>query len=176
MSFSSYARKALDTSLSLGRRHNALLKCVQLYCPIGYNATYSFLRTTVGDFVRDPSLLPAAVELLTASHAAWQAELRAYGLLRAHAKRLGQRAPHPSTPNPNHLVRWHGAPREAALHAVWLWYSRGASADVDVQSLAVALLERGRFTVAQREVFERVLAEPGDSWRIVRQMEVAVGG
>lgn len=84
------------------------------------------------------------------------------------------RSPHPSAPNPNQPSHWYGAPREAALHAVWVWYSKGVSADIDVHSLAVALLERGRFTAAQREIFERVLAEPGDSRTIVRQMAVVV--
>ncbi|MET9228225.1 hypothetical protein [Lentzea sp. NPDC003310] len=175
MSFSASARKALDTSLPLGLRHTALRHCVWMYCPIGYHATHSFIQATVGDFTRDPSLLPAALEMLTASYNAWQTELRAYGLMRSHAKRLGQRAPHPSALNPNRRLRWYGAPREAALHAVWFWYSQGASADVDVQALAVALLERGRFTEEQREIFERVRAEPGVSWRVVQQMEVVVG-
>ncbi|MFD4642009.1 hypothetical protein ACFWN2_32220 [Lentzea sp. NPDC058436] len=143
--------------------------------PAGFQATFSFLRAVVGDFTRDPALLPAAMELLSASHAAWQADLHAYGVLRKNAKRLGYRVPNPSAPNPNRPSHWYGAPREGALHAVWFWYSKGASDDVDVHSLAVALIERGRFTAAQREIFERVRAEPGDSWAIVRQMEVAVG-
>ena len=70
--------------------------------------------------------------------------------------------------------RWYGAPREAALHAVWVWRSKGDSADIDVHSLAVALQERGRFTAARQEIFGRVLAEPGDSRAIVRQMAVVV--
>jgi hypothetical protein len=176
VSFSSSARKVLDTSLPLKHRVNALRGCLRRYRPISSEASFSFLQSVVGDFIRDPALLPQALELLTASYAAWQAELRAYAVLRRHAKRLGYRVPHPSAPNPNQPSHWYGAPREAALHAVWVWYSKGASADVDVHSLAVALLERGRFTAAQREIFERVLAEPGDSRAIVRQMAVVVAG
>ena len=86
--------------------------------------------------------------------------------------------PHTSAPNPNKPSRWYGAPCEAALHAVWFWCSKGASADVDVDvdvpSLAAALVDRGRFTAAQWEIFERVSAEPGDSCAIVRQMAVVV--
>ncbi|WP_093602580.1 hypothetical protein [Lentzea waywayandensis] len=174
MSFSSDTRKALDTSLPLSHRVSALRLCLWRYRPIGFNASFSFLQSVVGDFTRDPALLPAAVEMLTASHAAWQSDLRAYGVVRRHAKRLGYRVPYPSAPNPNKLSHWYGAPREAALHAVWFWYSKGASADVDVHSLAAALVEHGRFTAGQREIFERVRAEPGDSWAIVQQMAVVV--
>ncbi|WP_191305771.1 hypothetical protein [Lentzea cavernae] len=167
-------RKVLDDSLPLGRRVTALCYCLERYSPIGFHASLSFLRVVAGDFTRDPAALPSAMELLNSSYAAWQAELRAYGVLRRHAKRLGHRSPHPSAPNPNQPSHWYGAPREAALHAVWVWYSKGASADTDVQSLAFTLLERGRFTAAQREIFERVLAEPGDSQEILRQMAVVV--
>lgn len=58
---------------------------------------------------------------------------------------------------------------------MWVWYSKGDSADIDVHSLVVALLERGRFTAEQREIFDRVCAQPGDSRAIVRQMAVVVG-
>lgn len=175
MSFAGNARKALDTALPLGRRVNALADCLQHYSPIGYEASFSFLRFVAGDFTRDAAALPRAMELLTASYTAWQAELHAYAVLRRRAKRLGYRVPHPSAPNPNRPSHWYGAPREAALHAVWIWYSKGASADVDVHCLAAALLERGRFTAAQREIFDRVRAEPGDAWAVVRQMAVVVG-
>jgi hypothetical protein len=174
VSFSRSARNVLNTSLPLEHRVNALLGCLEHYRPISTEASFSFLRFVVGDFIRDPALLPHALELLTASYAAWQAELRAYAVLRRHAKRLGYRSPHPSAPNPNRPSHWYGAPREAALHAVWVWYSKGASADIDVHSLAVALLERGRFTAEQREIFDRVCAEPGDSRAIIRQMAVVV--
>ncbi|WP_439663239.1 hypothetical protein ACSHWB_18425 [Lentzea sp. HUAS TT2] len=175
MSFAGYARKVLDTSLPLGSRVNAFARCLGHYHPIGYEASFSFLRFVAGDFNHDPAALPRAMELLTASYTAWQAELRAYAVLRRHAKRLGYRVPHPSAVNPSRPSHWYGAPHEAALHAVWVWYSKGASADIDVHSLAVALLERGRFTAAQREIFEQVLAEPGESRGIVRQMAVVVG-
>ncbi|RDI30922.1 hypothetical protein [Lentzea flaviverrucosa] len=174
MSFSSDTRKVLDDSLPLGRRVTALCYCLERYSPIGFHASLSFLRFVAGDFTRDPAALPRAMELLTSSYTAWQAELRAYAVLRRHAKRLGYRRPHPSAPNPNQPSHWYGAPREGALHAVWVWYSKGDSADVDVHSLAVALLERGRFTAEQREIFDRVCAQPGNSRAIVRQMAVVV--
>jgi len=42
---------------------------------------------------------------------------------------------------------------------VWFWYSKGASADVDVHCLAAALVQRGRFTAAQRAMFDEVRAD-----------------
>jgi hypothetical protein len=158
VSFAVYARKVLDTSLPLNHRVKALKGCLETYHPIGFHASFSFLRCTAGDFAADPSALPRALELLTASRAAWQADMRAYGLLRRRAKLLGQRVPHHAAPNPNRPTTWYGAPREAALHAVWFWYSQGASGDVDLHCLAAALLERGRFTVAQRALFDEVHA------------------
>ena len=158
VSFACYARKVLDTSQPLNHRVNALKGCLETYHPIGFCASFSFLQSVAGDFAKDPSALPRALELLTASRAAWQAEVRAYGVLRRRAKHLGYRVPHPSSFNPNRPSRWYGAPREAALHAVWFWYSKGASSDVDVHCLAAALLERGRFTAAQRAMFDEVHA------------------
>ncbi|MEU0880628.1 hypothetical protein ABZ345_18650 [Lentzea sp. NPDC005914] len=195
MSFACCARKVLDTSLPLNRRVSALRSCVQSYHPIGFEATFSFLSSAAGSFANDPAALPRALELLTTSRAAWLAELRAYGVLRRRAKQLGYRVPHPSAPNPNRPSHWYGAPREAAFHAVWVWYSKGASADVDVHALAAALVHRGRFTSVQRAMFEEVRAdlaarfaavdgtrdfqtysELRDSLYVVRQMAVVVGG
>ncbi|MFS8101961.1 hypothetical protein LFM09_33015 [Lentzea alba] len=159
MSFAVYARKVLDTSLPLGHRVAALKGCLETYHPIGFHESFSFLSFVAGSFQRDPSALPRALDLLIASRAAWQAEVRAYGVLRRRAKQLGYRVPHPSAPNPNRPTHWYGAQREAALHAVWFWYSKGASADVDVHCLAAALVEHGRFTAAQRAMFDEVRAD-----------------
>lgn len=175
VSFAANARKVLDTSLPLNRRVSALRCCLSHYHPIGFEESFSFLWFVAGGFSHDPAALPRALELLTASHAAWQADVRAYAVLRRRAKQLGYRVPHPSAPNPNRPSHWYGAPREAALHAVWVWYSKGFAEDVDVHCLAAVLLERGRFTAAQREMFDRVQAEPGESRKVVRQMAVVVG-
>ncbi|MFI6101159.1 hypothetical protein ACIA8G_36920 [Lentzea sp. NPDC051213] len=187
MSFAGSARKALDTSLPLGRRVGALRRCLSHYSPVGFEASFSFLTFVAGDFARDPAALPRAVELLTASRTAWQAELRAYGVLRRRAKQLGYRVPHPSAPNPHRPSHWYGAPREAALHAVWFWYSKGDCADVDVHCLARVLLERGRFTDAQRVMFdevrgglrERVVATDGTrdllNWHELRELVTVTG-
>ncbi|MGZ3140733.1 hypothetical protein ACVDFE_01765 [Lentzea chajnantorensis] len=118
----------------------------------------SFLEAVAGDFASDPAALPLAVEVLTAGRDAWQAEVRAYAVLRRRAKRLGLRVPHPAAPNPNRPSHWHGARREAALHAVWFRYSKGAIADVDLHCLAAALVRRGRLTAVQLAMFDQVHA------------------
>lgn len=158
MSFARSVRTALDVSLPLNQRVNALKLCIRRYRPIGFDATLSFLESMAGDFAADPEALPRAVDLLCVSYRAWQAELRAYGVMRRRVKVLGQRVPHPREPNPNRPSHWYGAPREAALHAVWFWYSKGASADVDMHALVAALVHRGRFTAVQREMFDEVHA------------------
>lgn len=194
MSFAVSARKVRNTSLPLGRRVVALKSCLETYHPIGFHESLSFLSFVAGDFFGDPAALPRALDLLIASRAAWQAELRAYGVLRRRAKALGYRVPHPSAPNPNRPTHWYGAPREAALHAVWFWYSKGASSDVDLHCLAAALVERGRFTAVQRAMFDEVWAdrcarfaavdarhdfaaydELRSSLAVMRQMAVVVG-
>ncbi len=95
--------------------------------------------------------------------------------LAGNAKSLGHRVPHPSAPNPNRPSHWYGAPREAAFHAVWFWYSKGASDDVDVHSLAAALVHRGRFTAVQREMLLEVRPKSWDSQAVLRQMAVVAG-
>jgi hypothetical protein len=193
VTFSREARRVRDASLPLSTRVAALRCCLRHYHPIGFEASFSFLRSMAGDVSRDPAALLLALELLTTSHAAWQADLHAYGVLRRRAKQLGHRVPHPSAPNPNRPSHWYGARREAALHAVWFWYSKGASADVDVHCLAAALVERGRFTSSQRAMFDEVrvslherfaavdgtrdlqtYSELRDSLAVVRQMAVAI--
>jgi len=194
VSFSGLVRRARDASLPMNVRVAGLRGALRHYRPIGFEASFSFLASTAGNLRKDPEALGLAVDLLTTSHAAWQADLRAYGAFRRRAKELGHRVPHPSAPNPNRPSHWYGAPREAALHAVWFWYSKGASSDVDVHSLAAALVRRGRLTAVQRamlfEVRDRLLeryaavdgprdlrmfSELRESLTVVRQMAVVVG-
>ncbi|ANZ36345.1 hypothetical protein BBK82_09985 [Lentzea guizhouensis] len=187
MSFARSARKALDASLPLDQRFTGLKGCIERYHPIGFAATMSFLEAVAGDFAKDPAALPLAVELLTASRNAWQAEVRAYAVLRRRAKRLGYRVPHPAAPNPSKPSHWYGARREAALHAVWFWYSKGDVADVDLHCLASALVRRGRLTGVQLAMFDEVhtglrqrlaaVDGPGDLGRYheVRQLLVLAG-
>ncbi|MFI7578244.1 hypothetical protein [Micromonospora sp. NPDC049497] len=95
---------------------------MQLYRPIGFHATLSFLRVLAGPFERDEAALLRALDALSASRAGWHSELHEYAAERRAAKHMGRRSPHPNDPNPNQGPRcWYGAPQQAALHALRIW-------------------------------------------------------
>ncbi|MGK5674285.1 hypothetical protein ACSNOB_15760 [Micromonospora sp. URMC 106] len=122
MSFSAYARQVRDPALPHRHRVSALRSCVQLYRPIGFYATLSFLEEQAGPFQRDEAALLRALDVLAASRLARRAEFRRYAAARGAAKRRGQRSPRPEDPNPHHVCGyWYGAPRQAALHALTVW-------------------------------------------------------
>ncbi|MET9301691.1 hypothetical protein ABZX66_20445 [Micromonospora aurantiaca] len=57
MSFSAFARRVRDPALPHQRRVSALRSCVQLYRPVGFEATLSFLEEVAGPFRRDEAAL-----------------------------------------------------------------------------------------------------------------------
>ncbi|MFD9499807.1 hypothetical protein [Streptomyces sp. NPDC060035] len=124
MGFTNVARKVRDPSLPYGHRVVSLRSCVQLYRPIGFEATVSYLAHRAGPFREDEGALLRALGVIEASRAVWQVELRAYAAERAEAKRRGLRTPGPRERNPNSPEYWYGARREAALHAVGHWRVR----------------------------------------------------
>ncbi|WP_043841114.1 hypothetical protein [Amycolatopsis taiwanensis] len=125
MSFSAYGHHVRNPTLPYRHRVSALRSCVQLYRPLGFEATLSFLRQLAGPFERDGTALLRALDALAASRAGWHAELRRYAAARRVAKARGQRSPHPREPNPNQGPRcWYGAPRRGALHALAFWQCR----------------------------------------------------
>lgn len=122
MSFSAFASKVRDPGLAHRRRVSALRSCVQLYRPLGFEATLSFLEYLAGPFQRDEVALLRALGHLTASRAEWHKELRRYAAARREAKRLGHRTTVPAEENPNTgPTIWYGAPQQAALHALRYW-------------------------------------------------------
>ncbi|MDW5327248.1 hypothetical protein [Plantactinospora sp. KLBMP9567] len=162
MSFGTYARHVRNPELPYRRRVSALRSCVQLYRPIGFHATLSFLEEIAGPFQRDEAALLRALDALVASRAGWHAELRDYAAERKLAKRRGQRNPRPTDPNPSGFPRcWYGAPRQAALHAVRYWRRRTAPAlladpdsitlDVDA-CVTASLAAGGSLLPAQRQM------------------------
>ncbi|MEV0491340.1 hypothetical protein [Streptomyces atratus] len=124
MSFGNFARKVRDTTLPHGHRVVSLRSCVQLYRPIGFEATVACLEAKAGPFRRDEAALLRALGVLEASRAVWQAELRAYAVERAAAKRRGERTVPAGQVDPNDCVHWYGAPREGALFAIGHWRGR----------------------------------------------------
>jgi hypothetical protein len=150
VSFSSYARKVRDPDLPFKWRVSALRSCVQLYRPIGFTATLSFLAELAGPFQRDEVALLRALDAIDASRTVMKAELAAYADLRRAAKRGGQRQPRPTDPRPSWRT-WHAAPREAALHALRFWRQRrlpamivtGDPVAADLDEIAAACLSQG---------------------------------
>lgn len=122
MSFSAYARRVRDPAQPYQRRVSALRSCVQLYRPLGFHVTLSFLREVAGPFEHDEPALLHALDALGRSRAGWHADLRRYAAHRSALKLRGRRRPHPGEPNPNQGPRcWYGAPRQGALHALAFW-------------------------------------------------------
>lgn len=125
MSFSAYARQVRDPALPHRRRVSALRSCVQLYRPIGFQATLSFLSELAGPFEQDETAMLRALDALMTSRAVRRVEIDRYAAARTAAKRRGQRVPHRDEPNPHQWQGyWYGAPRQAALHALTHWRHR----------------------------------------------------
>ncbi|WP_412738348.1 hypothetical protein [Krasilnikovia sp. MM14-A1259] len=144
MSFGTYARKVTVGSLSYGRRINALAGCVQLYRPLGYLATFSYLNQVAGPFRRDEAALLRALEMLTVSRELWLAEVDAYATRRKEAKRIGWRTPRSSDTNPSLPTCWYGDSRRAATFTLGYLLrkpDRIIYADADVIRLAWSVLE-----------------------------------
>ncbi|MGI5270970.1 hypothetical protein ACQEUU_17580 [Nonomuraea sp. CA-218870] len=192
MSFGTYARKARDPALPFRRRVSAFRSCVQLYRPLGFQATLSFVESRAGRFQRDEAALLRALDLVEASRAAWHAELQAYATRRREAKERGRRSPRAEEANPNIQVRWYwyGAPREAALHALRLWRRRHSpgpapAADPVLLEISECVSEcldlGGVLTDARRDRLRARVNEierhphPTGLLRVVRHLEVASG-
>jgi hypothetical protein len=180
VSFNNHARKVRDPALPYPLRVRALRSCVQLYKPLGFEATLSFLESQAGRFQRDEAALLRALDAIEASRAALQAELAAYATRRQEAKRQGRRSPHPEDPNPNLQARWYwyGAPREAALHALWFWRRKHLPhltpfAD-PVARCVIEFLDSGAVRIEEH----RELAQNPHMWdllMVLRNIEVASG-
>lgn len=124
MSFAVFARKVRDPSLPHARRVAALASCVQMYRPLGHEATLDYLEATAGPFHKDEGALLRALEVLEASRELRKRELARFAERRRAAKAAGRRVPSPGEQTLNApwmLARWHAAPRDGALHALRFW-------------------------------------------------------
>lgn len=110
MSFGNFARRVRNPQLSYGHRVSALRSCVQLYRPLGFQATLRLLTDEAGSYRQDEAALVRAVEVLEASRAAWQAEVKEYARRRRAEKARGHRRPHPADTNPYHPTHWYPPP------------------------------------------------------------------
>jgi hypothetical protein len=155
VSFGTYARKVRDHTLPHGRRVGALVSCVQMYQPIGFRATFSYLEHVAGPLRRNEAALLRAMDALSASRAIWLKQLAAYAEQRREAKRLGRRNPRPADSNPNSPACWYGDARAAAQFALRSLLNRPAEVamvDPEVIRLACACLAaQGDLDKAERE-------------------------
>lgn len=118
MSFGVHARQVRDPTRPYRWRVSNLRSCVQLYRPLGFHATLSYVEEIAGPFRRDEQSLLRALDALTTSRELWKADVRDYAAKRRREKLRGQRSPGLTDPDPSHFPgHWYGAPREAALHA-----------------------------------------------------------
>ncbi|GAA4982359.1 hypothetical protein HD597_009890 [Nonomuraea thailandensis] len=189
MGFGNHARKVRDSRLPYPWRVSALRSCVQLYRPLGFNATLSYLQSKAGRFRSDEAALLGALNLIEASRAALRVELETYAARRREAKRQGRRSPRAEDANPNRQCRWYwyGAPQEAARHALWFWSRHrpplsGGPVLEELGGCVQACLDAGGvFAEAERGLLgarlkglERRLPTP-ELLRVVRHIEVAAG-
>jgi hypothetical protein len=117
--FGVYVRAVRDPSLPYGHRVVALAGCVQMYRPIGFHATFSFLEHRAGPIRRDEAALVGALDELVTSRALWKEHVDAYAARRREAKRRGQRHAGADETNPAWPTHWYGDRRGGALHAIW---------------------------------------------------------
>ncbi|MFF2727603.1 hypothetical protein ACFVS9_06825 [Streptomyces sp. NPDC058008] len=150
MSFNNIARKVRDEALPHGLRVTQLRSCVQLYRPIGFHATLSFLESKAGPYSRDKGALLRALGVLEASRDARHVELRAFDGMRRLAKGQGARQPRQAERNPYREMWWSGAPREGALHALSFLRDRqripmvaGDPVAADLHRCVIACIESG---------------------------------
>jgi hypothetical protein len=118
VSFGTYARKVRDTGLPFRQRVAALRSCVQLYSPLGFNNSLSFLEEIAGRYRTDEAALLRALDALMTSRARWHVVVSGYAQTRRLTKQRGQRSPRPDDFNPNRLDRWYGDAQRAALHVM----------------------------------------------------------
>jgi hypothetical protein len=141
--------------LPYGRRVNALAGCVQLYRPLGYLATFGYLKHVAGPLRRDEAALLRALDALTASRERWLAEVDAYAGRRRDAKQRGRRNPGSAESNPHPPACWYGDSRRAATFTLIFLLNRHehvAHAESDVLGLASAVINaQGDVNPASRE-------------------------
>lgn len=189
MSYAVQARRVRDESLPYGRRVSSLCSCVQMYRPIGFTATLSFLAEELaGPYDRDEAALLRALDALTASRTHWLADVHKYADRRASEKREGQRRPHPTDRDPSITPQyWYGAPRQAAVHALKLRDRRrlppipteNDKAAEQVQTLITVCLttnghltapERTQLTTSIKNLQNRAMEEEGQPYYRSREL------
>ncbi|MGN9821767.1 hypothetical protein ACTMUQ_41525 [Streptomyces sp. SD11] len=107
MSFAGYAKRIRDRGLPHGRRYTALRCAAGQYCPLGFNATWSYL-STAGSLRHDEAALLRALDMLELSRNVWLTELEAFADRRRAEKRQNRRRPSAAELRYVHGWRWPG--------------------------------------------------------------------
>jgi hypothetical protein len=89
MSFGTYARTVRDERRPTGVRYLALRSAVELYRPLGFDATWTYVIGHTDARQETTDNLLRALEVLETSRAAWLRELAGYTERRRAEKRLG---------------------------------------------------------------------------------------
>ncbi|MFF0771774.1 hypothetical protein ACFYUK_23010 [Nonomuraea wenchangensis] len=140
------------------------------------------MEAKAGRFQREESALLRALALVEASRAARQGAVLAYAARRREAKKRGRRVPGAGEIDPNVQAHfyWYGAPREAALFALWFWRERRSpewtSAELVEcveECLRTTAGQRDSLVVRVREVESRLQSR--ELLQVVRHVEVALG-
>ncbi|OYO22412.1 hypothetical protein CGZ93_07710 [Enemella dayhoffiae] len=113
-----------DRLLPVEQRYRSFGSCVQFSCPIGFEATWSYLQSVTGRPWRDPMFLLPALGILEQERALRMAEEVAYANLRRTEKAAGRRTPTFGCTTPTWPQRWHGDERAGATHALRVWRRR----------------------------------------------------
>jgi len=107
-----------DTTLPHAYRLHALATCIEMSPPIGFNATWSYLKERIDVSWRSVDFLVSAVGLLDAErsvHLRLEAE---YSADRRQRKINGERFPRPEHVTPRSPIRWHGDERLGATYTL----------------------------------------------------------
>jgi hypothetical protein len=141
----------------MGARINAFMSCLEFYSPIGFHASYDFLKLSAGPFDSDPDALLGALAQLTASRDLWLAAHAAYAQKRRAEKRHGRRTAARSDPPPVPYRLWLGAERTAALFGLEHDYREFGASHPSLGQLAERTLDRrGILDPADRALVEQL--------------------
>lgn len=156
MSFNREVARARDRSLPYGERVLSFAHSLDIYAPLGFQATWAFLERLEGNLRRDEDALSRALDRLEHSRRLCLAEEHAYDEYRRWQKRHTVSVRPPRELTPGDLMRWHAAPVEGAtFYLQWWWRTRRPGPAEDdltraVSDLVVSFLMQGTLDVDQQ--------------------------
>jgi hypothetical protein len=122
--FGREARRVRDTTLPHAYRLHALATCIEMSPPIGFNATWSYLKERIDVSWRSIDFLVPALDLLEAERSERLRLEAQYSAIRHQQKIDGERFSRPEHVTPRSPIRWHGDERLGATYALTAWVRR----------------------------------------------------